>query len=151
MTRKERVIEQLESQGYTVVEIGMYYKDRSTKRRSPYSRGKRCRVEERRRPRLDSPVDNYPVHAAGNWRRFERIGNSPVSMPRVELFPAPLMPKRPKHSPFGMPSDVLFTATFVPDLTGYIFRRPSIYRYVNARSKIRRRRKQGSRCSARSP
>mmetsp|Transcript_15760 Transcript_15760/g.36140 ORF Transcript_15760/g.36140 Transcript_15760/m.36140 type:complete len:209 (+) Transcript_15760:529-1155(+) len=37
-------------------------------------------------------------------------GNSAVSMLIVVVFPAPLIPKRPKHSPGAIPRDMLFTA-----------------------------------------
>lgn len=45
----------------------------------------------------------------------------------MELLPAPLMPRSPKHSPFGIARDVLFTATFAPRLEGYTFDRWSIW------------------------
>lgn len=43
-------------------------------------------------------------------------------------FPAPLIPSNPKHCPFGIPSEVLFTATFAPECVGYTLVTPSIYR-----------------------
>lgn len=47
----------------------------------------------------------------------------------MELFPAPFMPSRPKHSPRGTPSDVLFTATCAPKLDGYTFDTASIWKH----------------------
>ena len=37
--------------------------------------------------------------------------SSPVSILNVVVFPAPLIPSNPKHSPAGIPSDVRSTAT----------------------------------------
>mmetsp|Transcript_6995 Transcript_6995/g.28980 ORF Transcript_6995/g.28980 Transcript_6995/m.28980 type:complete len:219 (-) Transcript_6995:4449-5105(-) len=41
--------------------------------------------------------------------------NSPVIILNVDVLPAPLMPRRPKHCPRGMPTDKLRTAFFAPD------------------------------------
>jgi hypothetical protein len=45
------------------------------------------------------------------WASPEVIGCSPQSILNVEVFPAPLTPKRPKHSPFLIPNETLLTAT----------------------------------------
>mmetsp|Transcript_19975 Transcript_19975/g.36280 ORF Transcript_19975/g.36280 Transcript_19975/m.36280 type:complete len:228 (-) Transcript_19975:4434-5117(-) len=39
-------------------------------------------------------------------------GNSAVKILIVVVFPAPLIPSRPKHWPGGIPRDILFTASF---------------------------------------
>lgn len=39
---------------------------------------------------------------------------SPVNILKVVVFPAPLTPSRPKHSPAGMIKFTPFTASFLP-------------------------------------
>lgn len=48
------------------------------------------------------------------------IGCSPHNILNVEVFPAPFTPNKPKHSPFLIPKETLFTATF-----------PVLYTFLN--------------------
>ena len=79
----------------------------------------------------------YHHHHHHHYHRLR----SPERMASVELFPAPLMPSRPKHSPRGMPREVLFTATFAPLLAGYTLRSSETYNTYDEAQKQQHKRK----------